>query len=761
MAVDDNQNAPISSEESKKNRDIIALARKRFQIAREADDHNREQAMEDVKFVNIPGEQWESSMKKERGKRPCWEFNKIRISNKRVINNMRANRPSAKVRGVERTDKSQAEIRTGLVRNIFNMSDFDTIVDYAAKYQVDGGMGAWRVLHDYFDDESFEQDIFIEAIPNPFTLFWAPHAVKPLKEDSDWWILTEKLPQEEYEYEYAGKEVINWPSHEFDDDEEWDHGETVRVAEYWWREPTTFTLLRLDDGKIVRSDREDGKLILEKEPARVVAQREVNAKKIMYCKMSGAAMLEAPKEWPGKYFPFVVITGDYIVIDGKPYWNGNTRFAKDAQRSYNVSRTAVAETIAQAPKSYHWATTEQAKGNLNQWKDAHQKNYPVLLYNHDPQEPGPPKRTGGADIPVALIQETQMAAEEINMVTGIYQSDIGAPSGSTSGRHEIAKQNAGHLATFDFEDNAAKGIRHTAVICIDLIPRVYDSERTIRILGPDDSEEFVDINTFVPGEDGKPVKINDLAEGKFDVTVRIGPNFTTKRQEASETYQALLQGAPQLFGIIGDLIFKTMDLPYADEIAERIQVTLPPEIQKQIGKDKNIEVPPEIEMMMQEVEQAMQLVEAGIQEVNAQAAELETDKAEVEKLKAELDADVAEFKGEIALQVAKLVERQAKLVIDKAQLDARDAVDEARDQVAAEADAIAEEFMQETAAGMEAFKQVAEAFQGRVSEALDEIKQVAEQRPQIAKIRQEFDEDGRMVVVPEYAGADDGEENEE
>lgn len=751
MAVNDNENAPISSKEKESNRKILTLMRKRFQIAREADDHNREQAMEDVKFTNIPGYQWEDNMKKERGKRPCYEFNKVRISNKRVINNMRANRPSIKVRGVEGGDKELADIRTGLIRNIFNMSDFDTIVDYAGKYQVDGGMGCWRVVHDYFDDESFEQDLFVEGIANPFTLFWDPAAVKPLKQDAGWWILTEKIPEEEFDFKYRGKEKVDFPSHEFDDDDEWIYGETVRVAEYWWREPVERELLKLADGKIIYADTEAGQALAEQNNGQIVERRTVRTNKIMHCLASGSAMLEGPEEWIGKYFPFVVITGDYIVIDGKPHWNGQTRFAKDAQRSYNVSRTAITETIAQAPKSFHWATTEQAKGQVRQWKTAHVKNYPFLLYNHDPKEPGPPKRVGGADVPVALIQEAQLAAEEINMVTGIYQGDIGAPNQATSGRQEIARQNAGHLATFDFEDNASKGVQYTATILVDLIPKVYDTERELRVLGADEKEDYVQVNTFVTGENGKPVKINDLSVGKYDVTVTIGPNFTTKRQEASETYQGLLQGAPELFNIIGDLIFKSMDLPYADEIAERIEATLPPEIQNLIKRNDNVEVPPEVQAMMEQAQQAMQLVEAGMADVEKQVAEVETDKADVEKLLAKLDAEREEFRAEIAKSMASIVEKQAKLVVEKANFEASVAADEAMDQVAGEADQFAGAMENEMKEGLLAIQQVTQAFNDRIAETMEDVREVVESRPRVLEVRQERDENGNMRAVPVYS----------
>ena len=114
-------------------------------------------------------------------------------------------------------------------------------------------------------------------------------------------------------------------------------------------------------------------------------------------------------------------------------------------------------------------------------------------------------------------------------------------------------------------------------------------------------------------ETGARVKVHDLSQGKYDVTVSIGPNFATKRQEAADLYGAMLERSPELFKVAGDLLFKALDMPYADEIAERLQALLPPEIQAMMkqGADGG-EMPPEVTAAMEQVEQGMMMVEAGM-----------------------------------------------------------------------------------------------------------------------------------------------------
>jgi len=656
--------------------DLIKLIRKRYKYMSDADHDNRLDAMEDLKFVNEPGWQWDENMKQERGQRPCYEFNKLRITCKRIINDIRANRPSGKIRAVENGDKEQADIREGLVRNIWNTSDGDSAMDYAAEFQVACGMGAWRVDTVYSEDTGFEQDIKVKLIENPFCLYADPSCKDPLKRDADDWILTEKISFKEYETRYPKADRVDFEEiAEFDDDDEWQDEQSVRIAEYWYKEPAVKELWLMEDGKVVDSTTDEAKAMLQDPEIMetVKNKRMVNTHKIMTCIASGEKVLEGPTEWPGSKFPFVMVYGEHIVVDGDKMWWGIARFAKDAQRSYNVARTAISETIAMAPKAKFWATVDQASGLTDQWSESHKKNLPFNLYNADPKAPGPPQRMGGADVPQALIAESQIASQEIKEVTGIFDESLGAEGDSSSGRAVYARAQQGEIATFNYQDNIAKAIKLTYEIILDLIPHVYDTERELRILGSDDTEDYVRVNQVVfDPTTAKSMRVNDLAAGKYDVTVTVGPSFATRRQEATEMYSAITDKNPELMGIAGDLIMKSMDLPYAEDIAERMKVMLPPQIQQMIDQDKK--VPPEVaeamrraDAAMQEVQQYGQLVQQAADEVNQDKAKAEADKAEVQKEIANLKTAEAQFEAKVAKLLADLTLKEAGISTKTAQ----------------------------------------------------------------------------------------------
>lgn len=654
--------------EKKDLEELLERVKARYDLMVEADEDNRDLAMADMKFVNVPGEQWDPNMKKARGARPCYEFNKLRVSGKRIINNMRANRPAAKVRPVEGGDKQGAEFREGLLRNIWNRSDGESITDYQAEYQVNGGMCAWRITTEYADDDVFEQDIWVRNIENPFAVHCDPSAKDVMKRDAEDWLLSERISHAAFERRFPKAEKIDFEAADkYEDDDDWIDEETVRIAEYWYRKPHEKEIWQLQDGTVVDSESDEARGILAAGEDLIKKRRVVKTHKICWVIANGQEIIEGPTEWAGKHFPFVMVYGEYVVIDGHTYWWGLPRFAKDAQRSYNVARTAISETIAQAPKGKVYATTTQVAGLEEQWKEAHQQNHPYVLYNPDPKAPGPPVRVGGADVPVALIQESQLASDEIKAVTGIFDASIGAKSNETSGRAIYARQQQGEIATFNYEDNMSKGVQRTYEILLDLIPNVYDTERELRVLGADGAENYIRINQMVfDPATGEAVRINDITHGKYDVTVTTGPNFATQRQEAAEVYSELVSRMPEIMGVAGDYIMKSMDLPYADQIADRMKALLPPQIQASMNEGK--EIPPEVQQMMAQAQQAMAMAEQAAQQAQQMAVEAEKEQSLSKQAKAEIKVEVAnlekaraEFDTHVAQEMGKLLQKEMGL----------------------------------------------------------------------------------------------------
>jgi len=678
--------ADLSKKESKK---LIERVRDRHKVMSEADSDNRRDAMDDIRFVNIRGAQWDENMKANRGDRPCYEYNKTKIRTKRVVNDIRDNRPSGKVRAVEGGDTETAEIYEGLIRNILNISHSDNATDYAAEYQVEGGMGAWRVNTQFSDDDAFDQDIVIEGIENPFNLYHDPSAKDWMKRDADDWIYTERISHKEYEAKYGNAPKVDFEGGDtLDDEDEWLDDETVRVAEYWFKTPVTkeLWLFQAPDPAdpslmktIVVDSTTDEAAALRKTGQKPDRTRTVKTNKIQMVVASGKEILEGPVDWAGRIFPFIMVYGEYKVIDGKKVWWGLVRNAKDAQQNYNISKTAIAESIHGAPKAFSWMTIKQAEGLEDINAEAHKKNYPVKYYNPDREAPGPPSRIGGADVPIALMQQSAIDDADLKDVMGVPDESVGQETNASSGRAIFARQQQGQIANFNFKDNHAKGHELMYEILIDLIPEIYDTERELRVLGSDGRENYMRVNQVVfDPETGKSIRINDLSAGKYDVTVKTGPAFATLRQEATEMYSALGQQFPQIWEVAGDLIMQSMDLPYADDISDRLKSILPPQIQQSMNQGK--EVPPEVAQMMQQAQMAMeqvqqhgQLVQEAAQELEAEKALNAKEKAEIGTALAQMKTASAEFDAKVANELLRIIEKETGLTVKAAELKTKGA----------------------------------------------------------------------------------------
>lgn len=635
--------------------------RERYEACTEYESEVREAAAEDIKFVNVRGEQWEESQKKKRGKRPCYEFNLLRQHCRQVTGDQRQARPGIKIRAVEDDDAEGAELRQGIIRNIESQSNADRAYDTAFKYAAEGGFGVWRVVTEYCDDDAWEQDIRIKEVADPFAVWFDPSAVEYDRRDARFAFFEQRIPRDRFKAEYPDAQLIDFDAaQEYGD---WFGDDSVRIAEYWVKKPVTKTLLLLSNGKSVDAD-EVAPILdeLAAEGVTILKEREVKTHKVCSYIVSGAEVLSGPHEWPGKYIPLVPVYGDLLHLEGRDVYSGIVRHAKDAARLGNYQMTTAMESIAKQPKSPYLVTPQMLEGAgvKQMWERAATEDPLFLPYTPDPKAPGGrPTREPPPDFPVAMVQMSQVCNDLLKGVTGIHDASLGAKSNETSGRAIMARQREGDTANFVYQDNLARSMRYTGEIILDLLPKVYDTERSVRILGEDGGEKFMKVNQAVMDQQtGQQVVVNDLSAGKYDVTVTTGPSFSTQRAEFVELMNTIFQSQPQAFPLFGDLFFKSLDAPQATELAERAKFLLPPPLQQQMAEGK--ELPPEAMLAMSQAAQAMQAAQEQVQALQQAQAELQQEQASVAQDKAQTAAQKAQIAADIKVAQAELDKREAE-----------------------------------------------------------------------------------------------------
>jgi len=640
---------------------VLATARSRLDMAIGALSESREDEIDDLKFyAGSPDNrwQWPADVLATRGSvqgqtinaRPCLTINKLPQHVRQVTNDQRQNRPSGKVIPADdHADIEVAEIFNGMVRHIEYISDADVAYDTACENQVSYGEGYIRVLTEYCDENTFDQDIKIGRVRNSFSVYMDPTIQDPTGADAKWCFITEDVTKDEYQRMYPDSAPITTLQTLGVGDQnlsQWLTEDTIRVADYYYVDYDRSTL-NMYPGNVTAFEGTPEDKQLKEIYGKPKKSRESDRVKIKYCKINGYEILEE-RDWAGKYIPVVRIVGNEFEVDGRLYVSGLVRNAKDAQRMYNYWVSQEAEMLALAPKAPFIGYGGQFEGYENQWKTANTTNWPYLEVNPDvtdgqgavlplPQRAQPPMASSG------LLQAKAGASEDIKASTGQYNASLGMTSNERSGKAILARQREGDVGTYHYGDNLARGVRHIVRQLVDLIPKVYDTQRVARIIGIDGDTKMVKLNPDQPEAVKKIMqgdivieKIYNPSVGKYDVVVATGPGYATKRQEALEAMAQLLQGNPQLWQVAGDLFVKNMDWPGAQEMAKRFAKTIDPKLMEDGDKSPELQMAEQqMQAMGQEMEQMHQMIQNVGKSIEVQEMQRKDFEAEVKMYEAE------------------------------------------------------------------------------------------------------------------------------
>ena len=629
-------NVAAGGKPPKSDSDILTTARARLDMAVSALAESREDEIDDLRFyAGSPDNhwQWPADVLATRGAvqgqtinaRPTLTINKLPQHVRQVTNDMRQNRPGARVIPVDDdADVEVADIFNGMIRHIEYISDADVAYDTACENQVSYGEGYITLMTEYCDENTFDQDIKIGRIRNSFSVYMDPLIQDPTGADAKYCFITEDLTKAEYERQYPDAAPISTLQSLGVGDQSisnWLNEDTVRIASYYYIDYDK-TKLNLYPGNQSAFEGTPEDKMLKDMFGKPVKSRMSERPRVMYCKINGYEILEQ-KEWAGKWIPVIRVVGNEFEVDGRLYVSGLVRNAKDAQRMYNYWVSQEAEMLALAPKAPFIGYGGQFEGYEDKWKTANTNNWPYLEVNPDvtdgqgavlplPQRAQPPMASTG------LLQAKAGASEDIKSTTGQYNASLGMGSNERSGKAILARQREGDVGTYHYGDNLTRAVRHVARQLVDLIPKIYDTQRIARIIGEDGETKMVKINPDQPQPVNKIVneqgivieKIYNPGVGKYDVVATTGPGYATKRQEALEAMAQLLQGNPQLWQVAGDLFVKNMDWPGAQEMSKRFAKTIDPKFLSDGEDDPALQAAQQqIQAMGAEMEQMHQMIQ--------------------------------------------------------------------------------------------------------------------------------------------------------
>lgn len=618
---------PKNERTAEETRKFLETARKRFQLADDAERTLRADALADLRMLT--GDQWQPRAKQIRDddNRPCLTINRLPQFIHQVTNEQRQQRPSLKVEpngGPESLDTDQlretADIWQGLLRHIEVRSDAETAYDTAFESEVGISFGWFRVITEYVGDDTFDQELSIKRVLDPFSVYHDPSAVEPDRSDMKWAFMVSSMSREDFKRQYPDSEMATmnfFSNFEGGPGNAWLTDEQVQIAEYYVIDYKKRTLQSItapaalidqlvaifgkdtvgkinppaqgpnavnleDSGTVTFTTYKDNYTELPL-GAFIENEREVEIPTVMWYKITGTDILDET-EWAGRWIPLIPCFGHEVIVEGKKQLISLTRFIRDSQVLLNFFRSQQAEIIALTPKSPFIGPVGAFKTHRAKWQTANNNNYAYLEYDLVPLPNGsigPPPARNTAEPPImALTHAVADADNDLKAGSGIYAPALGEPSNETSGRAILARQRESDTSNFHFIDNFRRSMRHLGRMLMDLVPHIYDRrDRIIRIVKPDNEVELVMINGPTTYK-GKPAFF-DPNVGRYDVTVDTSPSYQTKIEQTFEMLTELIKVNPQLMQVAGDLFIKAAPLPgnLGLQIADRLKAMLPPQIQ--------------------------------------------------------------------------------------------------------------------------------------------------------------------------------------
>ncbi|WP_046901036.1 portal protein [Gluconobacter oxydans] len=582
--------------------------------------------------------QWEPAVVMARtgaggsGGRPCLTVNKTLQHVLQVTNSARQQTMGVKIvaTGFGASQKA-AEVLEGIIRHIEAQSNAQqNAYANAIMGQVGGGIGYTHIVTDYVRGvDTFDQDLFIETVPDPLCVMLDPDAQEPDKSDANWGMLITHMPRGEFERMYARDKDIG-DDHPFDGvqdhDGGWEEKDRVRIARYYRRSEVDDTLwnvppvpdMGIRGGPMRESEMPDGMAAMCRKMK--CEHRPVSDHAVEWFLIGGSRVLDHG-DTVFKNIPLVPWIGIETNIDGKLDRKGLTRLLVDPQRMFNFSASKFIEGLAAQTMGSWIASDAQVKGRESEWAMANISPPGVLVYNSEDPDSG--ALVNGAPEPVpppqfspGYLQAMQQSDQQMQMASGQYQAEMGAPSNEKSGRAIGERQRQSDTANYHFTDNQGMALRLTGKILIDAIPRVYDVTRAVQVMGIDGTmaqaiidpqitqahQQVTPQGAIAEPQSPDPEAVADVKGailainpnvGRYDVIADVGPSWASQTQETFNALMQVVQADPALMAKCGDLLFRSAPFPLASEIADRL---------KPIGDD------PQAAAVQQQLQQAQQLI---------------------------------------------------------------------------------------------------------------------------------------------------------
>lgn len=675
---------PTNHDEQAETDEAIFLeCAERLKIAEEAESTNRVLAIEDMEFAD--GQQWPDDLYNMRKvqRRPSLTINHTGTLVRRVVNNMAEQRPRIKAHPVgDGAQIDDARVAQGLVRHVENRSQAEVAYDTAGECAVRAGWGYVRILGEYVDERSFDQELRIKPVRNALTGYIDPAAEMPDGSDMQWFIFSDKMSRQDFKRRYPDEELADWVHGAAGDNQRlWLSKTQIRIAEYYRIKKTKDTLYQLTNGKTLLLSEMQGRKaafeaagLLAMDDSGKEIKRPTERRQIQWFRINGIRIVDR-RDLPGKWIPVARCEGNVLDINGDVRRKGMVRDLKDPQRMFNYWETAKTEKLALSAKA-PWVVAEGQTDGHPEWDNANQVPHSKLVYkvllgpDGQPLNVPPPQRQPAVEVEAGFAEAAESAGKNLMQVAGMpHEPGQDTPGTVVSGLALRRRQQISDISHVQYYNKQTMMIAHVGRILLDLFPHYYGTQRMQRIIGEDGVPEMIQLNQPIQPEPGVQAVKYDMNVGRYDVVMDTGPGYETKRLEGAENMIDLLKtplGEP-VVKVASDVVMRNFDFNGAQDIADRLMPQTPQ------GMDKAMKSLPKqaqsivmaLQQQLQEAQHVIQNLQleikykAGIEQMR-QGAETERERMRDETKRRDTDvrADTARedthVKAQTSIAVAEI-----------------------------------------------------------------------------------------------------------
>ena len=548
---------------------------KRFTRSAEHDRQDRDSALDDIRFLG--GQQWAAEEVVERRESSSQTINLLPKFVRQVTGEARLNEVRINVLPEDgEANIATAKVLKGMVRGIEDESEAESIYDECLDNAASCGRGAMRLFTEYANEMDFNQCIKIDSIEDPMAVYWDRNAKRYDKADAEYVFVVEWISKEEYKEKYPDRDPSSFNLGAVKVSG-WKREGEVRIAEYYYKNyDDTKELWLLEDGTVIDKEMDPRtKDTFKLAGFPVIATRIVKKAKVFRRVMDGAGWCSEEEEIASQYLPIIPVMGPKLKVDGKIQYHSVIRWSKAPQQNYNLWTSNISEKAALAPRAPWIGTPTMFKGRENQWRDANKKNFAYLVYNPDPKvhPRARPERNDASPVQQSEIGLLLQAENDLKGTSGFYNASLSDQGPERAGVAIQKRQSSAEVASVGWIDNLHKSIRQLGRVMLDMIPKVYDTERIVRLVNDEDATEWVKLNQQTQIlEEGKNVVKNNVTVGKYGVKVDTGPSYKTQREESASALTAIMGAVPQYASALVGPAVRNMDFKDAQKVSRRLDI---------------------------------------------------------------------------------------------------------------------------------------------------------------------------------------------